>query len=212
MSAARGLAILCVALSPVVHAADEPVAAAAAPAVRAWSFGITAYPTHVRGGDNYTSVIGVADHDALHLEARYDYESVGARSAYVGWTFKGGETLTWQVTPIVGGAWGTTKSFVAGAEASLAWRTLDAYVEAEHVPTREEGGAYLYAWSELGWRPVEWLRVGIVGQRTRAYGNDRSIQRGPFAQVTLGAFTIGVYAFNPGSDDQVVTGMIGAKF
>jgi hypothetical protein len=212
MRAARALFLVCGALATVAHAADEPVAASPPAATRAWSFAITAYPTHVRDGEHYTSVIALADHDALHLEARYDYESIGARSAYVGWTFKGGEALAWQVTPIVGGAWGTTKSFVAGAEASLAWRTLDVYVEAEHVPTSSQGDGYLYAWSELGWRPVEWLRVGIVGQRTRVYGNDRAIQRGPFAQVTVGAFTIGVYAFNPGGSDQVITGMIGARF
>ena len=206
------LAVMCAVLAPAAHAADEPAIAGAAPAARAWSFGITAYPTAVRGGEDYTSVIAVADHDALHLEARYNYESVGARSAYAGWTFKGGDVFTWQATPIVGGAWGTTQSFVAGFEASLAWRTLDLYVEAEHVPTSSQGDAYLYAWSEVGWRPVEWLRVGIVGQRTRAYGNDRTIQRGPFAQVTVGAFSIGVYGFNPGGDDQVITGMIGVKF
>jgi len=212
MSTARALALACAVLAPAAHAADEPGGAGAAPAARAWSFGITAYPTSVRDGDHYTSVIAIADHDALHLEARDDYESVGARSVYLGWTFKGGDAFAWQLTPIVGGAWGTTKSFVAGVEASLAWRTLDFYTEVEHVPTSSPGEGYVYAWSELGWRPVEWLRVGIVGQRTRVYGNDRSYQRGPFAQVTAGAFTFGVYAFNPGSSDQVITGMIGAKF
>ena len=72
-------------------------------------------PPIVRGGENYTSAIAVADRGPLHLEARYNYESVGARSAFVGWTFSGGEAITWELTPLLGGAWGTTQAFVPGA-------------------------------------------------------------------------------------------------
>ena len=60
-----------------------------------WEFAVTAYPTVVRGGENYTSAIAIADRGALHLEARYNYESIGARSAFVGWNFSGGEAITW---------------------------------------------------------------------------------------------------------------------
>jgi hypothetical protein len=194
----------------VANAAPED--AANAPAPTPWTFAITAYPTDVRGGENYTSVIGAADHGALHLEARYNYESIGSRSAYVGWAFAGGDALTWQVTPIIGGAWGSTRSVIPGVEASLAWRVIDAYVEAEYVPTSSRQDSYTYVWSELGFRPVQPLRVGIAGQRTRAYGNDRDIQRGPFAQLTWGPLTIGGYWFNPGASDQVFVGSIGAKF
>ena len=72
--------------------------------------------------------------------------------------------------------------------------------------------SYNYAWSELGYKPLEWLRVGAVGQRTRAYGGDREFQRGPFAQVMVGPATIGAFWFNPGSKDQVFVGSIGVAF
>jgi hypothetical protein len=179
----------------------------------AWEFAVTAYPTMVRGGENYTSAIATIDRGPLHLEARYSYESIGARSAFVGWNFSGGETLTWELTPLLGGAWGATRAFVPGFEASLAWKQLDFYVEAEYVRDRgADDDSYLYAWTELGYTPVEWLRIGIAGQRTRAYGGDRDIQRGPFAQFTLGPVTIGGYWFNPGSDEQVFVGSIGVTF
>jgi hypothetical protein len=64
----------------------------------------------------------------------------------------------------------------------------------------------------LGLRPVEWLRVGIAGQRTRLYGGEREFQRGPFAQVTWRRITIGGYWFNPGSNEQVFVGMLGVTF
>lgn len=188
-------------------------AAFAAEDERAWEFGITAYPTIVRGGDNYTSAIAVADRGPLHLEARYNYESVGTRSAFVGWTFSGGDAIAWELTPLLGGAWGGTRAFVPGLEASVSWRRLDLYVEAEYVrDSGERDDSYFYAWTELGFSPVEWLRLGIAGQRTRAYDNGRDIQRGPFVQFTWRRLTVGGYWFNPGSSEQVFVGSIGATF
>jgi hypothetical protein len=193
---------------------DEGTALPAAAAEKpSWEFALTAYPTIVRGGENYTSAIATADHGPLHLEARYNYESVGARSAFVGWNFSGGEEITWELTPLVGGAWGTTQAFIPGLEASVTWKQFDIYIEAEYVvDSHVPANSYVYAWSELGYRPVEWLRIGIAGQRTRTYSNERDIQRGPFAQVTWGSVTVGGYWFNPGASDQVFVGMIGATF
>jgi hypothetical protein len=196
--------------------ADEaamPGRRASPPTKEPWEFAITAYPTQVRGGDNTTSAIAVADRGALHLEARYGYETKDSRSAFVGWTFSGGETLTWELTPLVGGGWGPVRAFIPGFEASLAWGKLDFYVEAEFVRDRNESSdSYNYAWSELGYKPLEWLRIGAVGQRTRAYGGEREFQRGPFAQVTWGRATIGAFWFNPGSSEQVFVASIGASF
>jgi hypothetical protein len=191
----------------------EPSGRRASPPTKpSWEFAITAYPTVVRDGENYTSVIGAADRGPLHLEARYNYESIGARSAFVGWTFSGGEAITWELTPLLGGAWGTTKAFVPGLEVSVAWGKLDFYSEAEYVRSSERTDRYFYAWSELGFRPVEWLRIGVAGQRTNVYGSERDIQRGPFAQVTWGPVTIGGFWFNPGSSNQIFVGSIGATF
>lgn len=198
--------------TPAIAADGEPNASSAA-AGPSWEFAITAYPTRVRGGENYTSATATADRGPLHLEARYNYESIGARSAFVGWNFSGGDELTWELTPLLGGVWGTTHGFVPGLEASVAWKKIDFYVEAEYVrDSGEKTDSYFYAWSELGFQPVEWLRVGAAAQRTRAYGGDRDLQRGPFAQVTWGPVTVGGYWFNPGSKDQVFVGLIGATF
>ena len=201
------------AATPALAAEDDHSGRRASRAAKpSWEFAITAYPTVVRGGENYTSAIAVADRGPLHLEARYNYESIGARSAFVGWTLSGGEAITWELTPLLGGAWGTTQAFVPGLEVSVAWGKLDFYSEAEYVRSSERSDRYFYAWSELGYRPVEWLRIGVAGQRTNAYGSERDIQRGPFAQVTWGPVTIGGYWFNPGSNAQVFVGMIGATF
>jgi hypothetical protein len=214
-AAHRVLAGVAAFLALAARAAEDPPAApvAAPETAKAWAFAVTAYPTVVRGGENYTSGIATADRGPLHLEARVNYESIGARSAFVGWNFSGGDTITWELTPLLGGAWGTTQAFVPGLEATLGWKTFDFYVEAEIVRSRrEQTDSYVYAWSELGWRPVEWLRVGLAGQRTNIYGGERSFQRGPFAQVTWGPVTVGGYWFNPGSAAQIFVGSIGVAF
>jgi hypothetical protein len=185
---------------------------AAPPTKPSWEFALTAYPTFVRDGDNYTTAVAAADRGPLHLEARINYESVGARSAFVGWTFSGGEDVTWEVTPLLGGAWGSTRALVPGLEVSVASGRFDFYVEAEYVRPDDHESKYLYAWSELGFRPLEWLRAGLVAQRTRAYGGERDIQRGPFAQLTWKSFTLGGFWFNPGASDQVFVLSLGATF
>jgi len=201
-----------IAMSALANEYEPSGRRASPPTKPSWDFAITAYPTVVRDGENYTSVIAAADRGPLHLEARYNYESIGARSAFVGWTFSGGEAITWELTPLLGGAWGTTKAFVPGLEVSVAWGKLDFYSEAEYVRSSERTERYLYSWNELGFRPVEWLRIGVAGQRTNAYGSERDIQRGPFAQVTWGPVTIGGFWFNPGSSSQIFVGSIGATF
>ena len=214
MKAAGMVAALAAALACTAVGAEEANGRRAAPPEKpSWEFALTAYPTDVRGGDNYTSGIGVADRGPLHLEARYNYESIGARSAYVGWTFSGGEGITWEVTPLLGGAWGSLHAFVPAVEASVAWRQFDFYIEAEAVrDQRVHDDSYFYAWSELGYRPAEWLRFGLVAQRTRAYGGERDIQRGPFAQLTWRRVTLGGFWFNPGSKDQIFVASLGVAF
>ena len=67
----------------------------------------------------------------------------------------------WKFTPLIGGARGTVQAFVPEFEASLAWGKFDFRVEAEFVRDRnEKSDSYNYAWSELGYKPLEWLRIG----------------------------------------------------
>lgn len=218
MSAApRTLALLAaVVMSPAFAAGGDEAGSgrrAAPPDKPSWEFAATGYHTSVRNGDDYASAIVAADRGPLHLEGRISYEAVGARSAFVGWTFSGGDALKWELTPLIGGGWGAINAFIPGLEASLSWRQFDFYIEAEAVRDhREHTDSYYYAWSELGFRPVEWLRLGIVGQRTRAYNNERNIQRGPFAQVTWKQLTLGGFWFNPGSNEQVFVASIGVSF
>jgi len=92
-AAPRAIAVLATVPTTAACAGEDAPSGRRASTVDkpSWEFALTAYPTIVRGGENYTSAIAAADRGPLHLEARYNYESIGARSAFVGWTFSGGE-------------------------------------------------------------------------------------------------------------------------
>ena len=179
----------------------------------AWEFNVTGYWNAPKEGDGYASGIAIASRGALHLEARANYESIHAQSLFVGWTFEAGEKVKLEFRPIVGVVGHSLRGPIGGFEASLSAGKWDYYVEAEHVHSRTEGtDSYTYAWSELGWRPIEALRLGIVGQRTRIHGADRDYLGGGLVQYTWGKVTLGTYWFNPGSSGQVVIVSLGAAF
>lgn len=205
MWAAR-LAAHCLLLA----AATAPLHARAAgesqpPAAEAptWSGAVSAYLNLPSGSDAYVTGIAIANRGALHLEARSNYEGKDAYSFFAGYNLAAGEAVRLEVTPILGGVTGSTNSVVPGFEATVTGRYADAYVEFEYVPNAKPS-AYTYAWTELAFRPVDWLRVGLAGQRTRAYENGRDLQRGVFAQVKGKRASAAVYWFNPTSHEQVV--------
>jgi len=159
--------------------------------------------------------VGVAslNRGSVRLEARYNYEAHDAASVFVGWRFMGGDTVTFELTPIAGALFGSARGFVPGVEATIAYGSLDAYIEAEYVHDLEQSNpGYYYAWSELGWTPAQWLRIGLVGQRTRIVNNSRDLQRGAFVQLRGGNAILGVYAFNPDSGDRYIIISLGVQF
>jgi hypothetical protein len=180
-----------------------------------WEVAVTGYWNAIRQGGSYASGIAIADRGALHLEGRANYEAVHAQSVFAGWNFAFGkeEGVTFEVTPILGGVTGAIHGPIAGFEATVTAGRFDFYIEGEHVDDRSaKDASYNYAWSELGFRPTESVRLGLVGQRTRAYGGDREFQRGGFVQLEWKQLAFGIYWFNPGTNDQVIVSSVGVSF
>jgi hypothetical protein len=213
----RRLPLMLLALAAVPFAAVAAESAGATDAAAepevATNVAVTGYYYAMRDQPDFGVGVATIDHGPLHFEGRYNYEVRDAGSAFVGWKFSGGETVTFEVTPIVGAMFGAGRGVIPGVEASVGWGPFDAYTEVEYVDDRaQEGGRYTYAWSELAWRPVEWLRVGVVGQRTRTVDTDRELQRGVFAQATWQQVTFSLYGFNPDSTARYVIGSVGVRF
>ena len=194
-------------------AAGSAGAADDARADRALSGSLTGYYSALPDQPNLGMAVGSVNVGALRFEGRYNYEARASASAFVGWKFQGGDEIAWDFTPLIGTLFGRVRGVVPGFEAAASWKSFDFYIEAEYVFDRQDSDAnYAYAWSELGWTPVEWLRVGLVGQRTRVVNNDRTIQRGVLLQLFAGKATFSLYAFNPDDADRYATFSVGLAF
>jgi len=202
-------------LVPLLASAAPDNESPASPAhEQGWAFAATGMYYSPPDQDNFLLVIATADRGQLHLEARYNYEALDSGSLFAGWSFAGGDTLTYELTPLLGVVFGATRGIAPGLEASLAYGEFDFYTEAEYLhDVEDDEESYTYAWSELGYTAAEWLRFGLVGQRSRVYESDRDIQRGGFAQLMFGKATLGFYLFDSDdSDERLAIVSLGAGF
>jgi hypothetical protein len=187
------------------QAASPPARPAAEHRAKAWTFSASAYTYILPESGDYVQPTFTADRGRLHLEARYNYENLETGSAFLGVAFGGGEKVTWEVTPMIGGVFGETDGITPGYKGSLGWRRLELYSEGEYViDLGDSSASFFYNWSELTFAPAEWVRFGIVGQRTRAYQSDREIQRGLLVGFTYKRLDVAGYVFNPDDSKPIV--------
>jgi hypothetical protein len=180
------------------HDANSPASNIEEATEKKWTFSASAYTYIVPDSREYVQPTITANRGPLHLEARYNYESIETGSAWVGYTFGAGEKLAWEFTPMLGGVFGNLTGVAPGYKGSISWWKLELYSEGEYfIDPSDESENFFYNWSELTIAPVEWLRVGMVTQRTRAYDSDREIQRGALVGFSLKRLDLTAYVFNP---------------
>ncbi len=208
----RFLACLAIAIAvmPATTVAQTTAAVPAAavpndqpPDESQWEFSLAA-AAYFAPDDDFVQPTLILDRGWLHLEGRYNYEAIGSGSAWIGYNFGGGSTVTWELTPMIGAVFGATDGVAPAYKGSVAWRKLEFYSEGEYVvDTGDSAGSFFYNWSELTVAPVESFRFGLVTQRTRVYQTDREIQRGLLAGVSFWKLDVTAYVFNP--DDETPT-------
>jgi hypothetical protein len=200
------LAILALAL------AAPALGQTAATGSEGWSFSAEAFAYIVPQDEDFLLPIVSADRGSLHLEARHNYEELDTASVWGGWTFGGGKKLEWEITPIAGVVLGKLDGVAIGYESSLKWRSLGLYSESEYVfDTSGSEGSFFYNWSELTVAPAEWLRLGLVAQRTRVYESDREVNPGLLVGFSYGSASATAYVLNP-DDDATVIVSLGLEF
>ncbi len=165
---------------------------------KAWSFSASVSTYIVPEERDYAQPTVIADHDRLHLEARYNYEGLETGSAWLGYNFWGGGKLAWNFTPMLGGVFGNTTGIAPGYRGSLTWRKLEFNTEVEYVfDIGDAAQNYVYAWSELALVPVEWFRFGLVAERTHVDGVTRAVEPGLLAGFTYKHTSLTTYVLNP---------------
>jgi hypothetical protein len=178
-----------------------------------WSFETDIYYYILPGEKNTTTLLAYADHKALHLEARYNYEDVKSASVFGGYRFEAGRKLKWSLTPIIGFVVGNTDGIVPGFEGSLRWKKFDFYSESEYVFNFDgKENNFFYTWTELAISAFRNFRTGISANKTRLFQSDLEIQKGIFTQYSFWKLTAGVHYFNPFSDEEYVIATLSIEF
>jgi hypothetical protein len=207
-------AVVCVAQG-VAAQGKNPGAGVAGkdPSVELWSFEGSVSAYFVPDTSDYVSPVFMADRGRLHLEARYNYEAMETASLWLGCNFSFGEKLVFEVTPMLGGVFGDTWGIAPGCRFSLSRGQVEFSSECEYVFDAESSeNNFFYAWSELTWSPNDHFRIGLAGQRTRAYQTDVDIQRGFLVGCTWKQLDFTFYIFNPDRSDPTLVFTVGTSF
>src|SRR5687767_4645971 len=95
------------------------LAQATTPATTAqWELAASMYFYQVVDDRNYAQPTITADRGGLHLEARFYYEDADTGSLWLGYNISGGQALSWEFTPMLGGVFGATDAVAPGYKGS----------------------------------------------------------------------------------------------
>ena len=210
------LALVCLLVTGVAapgpgRAGDDGTNAAAdAPA---WEWGPSVLWYVLREERDFLQPTLTVDRGALHLEARYNYEARDTGSAWIGWNFSFGEELRLGLTPMVGGVFGQMKGIAPGLTLTLDWGPLALWSQSEYVfDLGDSSQSFFYAWTEFSVTGPEWLRVGVVLDRTRAFRTSTEVQGGPLIGVSFWQLSATAYLFAPGQQDQFLVLAVAGAF
>jgi hypothetical protein len=178
-----------------------------------WAFNLTTDGYIIPNGTDYASPVFTADRTWLHLEARYNDENLRTGSFWIGRNITAGKKLALNVTPMIGGVFGRTTGIAPGCEASLTYKKVQVSISNEYVfDTRHKSGDFYYTWPQLTYSPLNWLQIGLVAQRTRAFQTSLDIQRGFLVGVSHNKWESTVFVFNTGYADPSLVLEFGLNF
>jgi hypothetical protein len=179
----------------------------------AWEYSISAATYVVRNGPDYVNPVFTADRSWLHLEARYNYEALKTGSLWLGYNFTLGDKLVLEATPMLGGVFGNSTGVAPGYTISLSYDRFELFTQGEYfIDTGTRSSNFFYTWTELSVTPIEWLRLGLVIDRTKAFGSDVEIRRGPLLGFTYKKVDFTTYWLDPGSANYVIIFSMGVSF
>ncbi len=178
-----------------------------------WAYNLTVDGYIVPNDQSYVDPIFTADHNWLHLEARYNYENLRTGSLWAGYNFSAGKKLVLNVTPMIGGVFGRSTGIAPGCEASLTYKKVQLSISNEYVfDTTHKSGNFYYSWPELTYSPLDWFRVGLVAEHTKAFQTSVDVQRGFLIGVSHKQWEFTTYIFNAGFTDPTVVLEAGFSF
>jgi hypothetical protein len=191
----------------------SPAAKSTATDSEPWEYSLTVDGYIIKGEDGYASPTFTADHNWVHLEARYNYEDFRTGSLWVGYNFSWGKAWQFAVTPMIGGVFGRTNGIAPGCEASLTWKKLDFSIDNEYIfDTTSKSGNFYYAWPQITYQPLNWFKFGGVAQHTKTFQTKIDVQPGFFVGFMRKKLEFTTFVFDPGTSSASVVLEVGATF
>jgi hypothetical protein len=167
-----------------------------------WEFSLSTFTYLAQHARDYVNPNFTADRDWLHLEARYNYEELKTGSVWFGYNFSTGESLKFEMTPMLGGVFGDITGIAPGYTIAVSYKSIELSVQGEYFfDAGTSSGDFFYNWSELSASPADWFRVGIVVERTQASGFTSDVRRGPLIGFKYKEVDLTTYWLAPGSDE-----------
>ena len=170
-----------------------------------WEYSFSTSTYLLPHGRDFANPNLTADRDWLHLEARYNYEAQKTGSLWLGYNFSFGEKLVVEATPMLGGVFGDITGIAPGYVLSVSYKGIELFTQGEYfIDAARRDGKFFYTWTEISATPVEWLRLGVVIDRTKAFGSDFDIRRGPFIGFNYRKVDFTTYWLSPGSTNSAI--------
>jgi len=167
-----------------------------------WERSFEIYATDPPDEDAYAMAVLQADRGPLHLEARYNYEDFDTVSFFVGGRVGWEGALSGSAVPMIALVGGRTQGLAPGLELEVDWRSLWLTSQSEYMLDLEgSAGDFFFVWNELGSTFLDHWNVGLVGQRTRLYGQAAELDTGLLAGWSGEAVGLTLYLFRPGLAD-----------
>ncbi len=190
-----------------------PLEAADETAETGWDCSLSISTYLAQHSRDYANPNFTADHDWLHLEARYNYEALKTGSLWLGYNFSFGKKLTLDATPMVGGVFGDITGIAPGYAISINYEPIEFFTQGEYFfDSAIHAGDFFYSWSELSYAPASWCKVGLVVDRTKALGSSLDIRRGPLVGFRYKKVDLTTYWLSPGTREATFIFAVTVKF
>ena len=155
---------------------------------------------HIIGNHRYVpmSIAHFQNQDKWYAEGRYNYEELETFSFYVGKTFSQKSKLSYEVTPLLGGAIGTFNGLSTGLNIDLDYSRFYLSLQSQYsFSTDQRTNNFFFNWSEFVYQPLHWLYGGIAIQHTHLYNTGTSYESGLLVGFSYRNLAVPVYSFSP---------------
>jgi hypothetical protein len=96
---------------------------------------------------------------------------------------------------------------------SVSYKGIELFTQGEYfIDAARRDSNFFYTWTEISAAPVEWLRLGLVIGRTKAFGSDFDIRRGLFIGFTYKKVDFTTCWLSPGSINSAIVFSVAVNF